>query len=142
MRLWSLHPKYLDTKGLLAVWREGLLAKNVLEGNTKGYTKHPQLIRFKSHPSPKKAINYYLHQILLESINRNYNFDKSKLIPIGKINKIKVTTKQVGYELKHLKNKLKLRHPSSHKKLQTLKNIELNPLFTIITGEIESWEIV
>ncbi|MFC1653255.1 pyrimidine dimer DNA glycosylase/endonuclease V [Patescibacteria group bacterium] len=142
MRLWSLHPRYLDTKGLLAVWREGLLAKNVIEGKTKGYTKHPQLIRFKSHSSPKNAINYYLHQIFLESINRSYKFDKSKLIYIDKISKIKVTTKQVDYELKHLKNKLKLRDSSGYKKLQTIEEIKLNPLFTIIPGEIESWEIV
>jgi hypothetical protein len=33
MRLWSLHPRYLDAKGLQAVWREGLLAKKVLQGN-------------------------------------------------------------------------------------------------------------
>jgi hypothetical protein len=30
MRIWSLHPKYLDSKGLVALWRESLLAKNVL----------------------------------------------------------------------------------------------------------------
>nr|WP_243687290.1 pyrimidine dimer DNA glycosylase/endonuclease V [Methanobacterium formicicum] len=48
MRLWSLHPKYLDVKGLVALWREGLLARAVLKGKTKGYTNHPQLIRFKN----------------------------------------------------------------------------------------------
>ncbi len=46
MRLWSLHPKYLDRQGLLAVWREGLLAQKVLQGKTKGYKNHPQLKRF------------------------------------------------------------------------------------------------
>jgi len=25
MRLWTLHPKYLDARGLVALWREGLL---------------------------------------------------------------------------------------------------------------------
>jgi len=30
MRLWSLHPRYLDAKGLVALWREGLLAQKVL----------------------------------------------------------------------------------------------------------------
>jgi hypothetical protein len=34
MRLWSLHPKHLDRQGLLAVWREGLLAQEVLRGET------------------------------------------------------------------------------------------------------------
>ena len=46
MRLWSLHPKYLDIKGLVACWREGLLARKVLLDQTKGYKNHPQLIRF------------------------------------------------------------------------------------------------
>ena len=32
MRLWSLSPRYLDVKGLVAVWREGLLADAVLLG--------------------------------------------------------------------------------------------------------------
>ncbi|WP_223209021.1 pyrimidine dimer DNA glycosylase/endonuclease V [Pyrococcus furiosus] len=39
--LWSLHPKYLDSKGLVALWREGLLAKKVLEGKTRSYRNHP-----------------------------------------------------------------------------------------------------
>ena len=54
MRLWSIHPKYLDTKGLLAVWREALLAKKVLENKTKGYKNHPQLERFKQQNDPLK----------------------------------------------------------------------------------------
>ncbi|HEU5178767.1 MAG TPA: pyrimidine dimer DNA glycosylase/endonuclease V, partial [Burkholderiales bacterium] len=32
MRLWSLHPKYLDARGLVALWREALLAQAVLRG--------------------------------------------------------------------------------------------------------------
>src|SRR5690606_6899395 len=42
MRLWSLHPRYLDRQGLLALWREALLARAVLRGETRGYTLHPQ----------------------------------------------------------------------------------------------------
>ena len=37
MRLWSLRPKYLDSQGLVALWREGLLAQAVLRGKTRGY---------------------------------------------------------------------------------------------------------
>lgn len=48
MRIWSLHPKYLDTKGLVALWRETLLAQHVLSGKTKRYKNHPQLARFKN----------------------------------------------------------------------------------------------
>lgn len=46
VRLWSLHPRYLDTAGLTAGWREALLAQKVLTGVTRGYRHHPQLERF------------------------------------------------------------------------------------------------
>jgi hypothetical protein len=55
MRIWSLHPTLLDTKGLVALWREALLAKHVLSGSTIGYQNHPQLKRFKSSPNPHAA---------------------------------------------------------------------------------------
>lgn len=56
MRLWSVHPKYLDTRGLTACWREGLLARKVLLGQTKGYRNHPQLIRFRNTQNPVAAV--------------------------------------------------------------------------------------
>ena len=59
MRLWSIHPRYLDPQGLVALWREALLAKAVIRGETRGYTNHPQLERFKLHPQPTSAINCY-----------------------------------------------------------------------------------
>ena len=67
MRIWSLHPKYLDTKGLVALWRETLLAKQVLQNKTKGYRNHPQLNRFKNHSEPLEAINYYLSIVFKEA---------------------------------------------------------------------------
>ncbi len=78
MRIWSLHPKYLDTKGLVALWRETLLAKNVLEGNTKGYKNHPQLKRFKNSEYPVQVINQYLSAVYLESLTRGYHFNIAK----------------------------------------------------------------
>jgi hypothetical protein len=38
---------YLDGRGLVALWREALLAQAVLRGRTRGY-RHPQLARFRS----------------------------------------------------------------------------------------------
>ncbi|HBH88016.1 MAG TPA: hypothetical protein DDY17_10520, partial [Syntrophaceae bacterium] len=70
MRLWCLHPGYLDVKGLLALWREGLLARKVLQNRTVGYKHHPQLERFKSHVHPVKAIDYYLHYVHEEASRR------------------------------------------------------------------------
>jgi hypothetical protein len=68
MRIWSLHPEYLDTKGLVSLWRETLLAKKVLEGKTEGYKNHPQLIRFKKSDNPLKHINQYLMKVNSEPI--------------------------------------------------------------------------
>jgi Pyrimidine dimer DNA glycosylase (EC 3.2.2.17)/DNA-(apurinic or apyrimidinic site) lyase (EC 4.2.99.18) len=64
MRLWSLHPKYLDKLGLLGLWRESLLAQKVLLGKTKGYKNHPQLIRFKKTEDPILYIGTYLYMFI------------------------------------------------------------------------------
>src|SRR5664279_1767699 len=96
MRIWSLHPKYLDSKGLVALWREALLAKNVLEGKTIGYKNHPQLNRFKQAKRPLEAINQYLSEIYLESVIRSYNFDKQKINWSFKKSKLPVTTGQLN----------------------------------------------
>ena len=142
MRLWSLHPHYLDPKGLVAVWREGLLAQQVLLGKTRGYRNHPQLVRFCRHPDPIGAINYYLDQIYLESVQRGYRFDRSKVAgEIEKIEKISVTTGQLKFELFHLQCKVKKRAPSW--RFELAQEIpEANLLFEVGGGNIESWEKV
>lgn len=71
MRLWSIHPKYLDRIGLIALWREAILAQKVLKGETKGYRHHPQLIRFKSHCDPEGAIGKYLLEVWKAFYQRN-----------------------------------------------------------------------
>ena len=42
MRLWSVHPQHLDVRGLVALWREGLLARKVLLGETNGQPEFHQ----------------------------------------------------------------------------------------------------
>ena len=140
MRLWSFHPKYLDSKGLVALWREGLLAKAVLEGKTKGYMNHPQLVRFKKHNDPIEAINAYLNSIADEAELREYDFNRNKLSASRKIKKIKVTTGQAEYEFKHLNKKLNIRDKSKHKDNIKVKKVEPHPLIEFVDGEIESWE--
>jgi hypothetical protein len=140
MRIWSLHPKYLDTKGLVAVWRETLLAKNVLEGKTKGYKNHPQLERFKAAKSPLDAINQYLSEIYKEAVRRGYNFDREKIDWSFKKCKIFVTTGQIEYEVRHLLNKLKTRDFVKFKELSIIKSFDTHPLFETIEGEVETWE--
>ncbi len=140
MRLWTLHPKYLDRQGLLAVWREGLLAQAVLKGNTKGYKNHPQLERFKRHPDPLGAIGYFLHVVHGEAKKREYNFDASKLGSIKKPRTIPTTSGQLEFEIEHLLKKLHTRNQPHYQRFVTVKDPEPHPLFHVIPGEIETWE--
>ncbi|MBI9063694.1 MAG: hypothetical protein JEZ14_17060 [Marinilabiliaceae bacterium] len=140
MRLWSLHPKYLDSKGLVALWREGLLAKNVLEGKTKGYKNHPQLLRFKESNDAVGSINQYLTAVYEEALERGYHFNKSKISFDFNPGKIHVTKGQLNYEMVHLQNKLQIRDPQKLRELLNVERIEPHPLFFIIEGEIELWE--
>ena len=75
MRLWTLHPRYLDSQGLVALWREALLARAVLRGRTRGYRHHPQLNRFRGAPNPVTCLNAYLRIVYDESVRRGYSFD-------------------------------------------------------------------
>lgn len=140
MRLWSIHPKYLDAKGLVACWRESLLAKAVLSGKTKGYRHHPQLERFRSHPSPVGAINEYLNALLKEALSRGYAFDRKKVVRIRSARKITVTSGQAAYELSHLKKKLQKRDRRKYLSLRSTRIPELHPLFRMVEGKIEAWE--
>jgi hypothetical protein len=142
MRIWSIHPKYLDTKGLLALWRETLLAKNVLEGKTRGYKNHPQLIRFKNSDNPLKGINKYLAAVYQESKIRGYHFNKEKFNICNEHVSLTVTSRQIEYEAQHLLKKLKTRDIERYFRLLKETYIEPHPLFKIIDGEIEVWEIV
>ena len=112
MRIWSINPKYLDSKGLVALWRETLLAQKVLCNQTKGYQNHPQLLRFRSTEDPLELICFYLCHVAKEADSRGYSFDKKKII-IALFENIKA-----------------------------LKKIELHPLFHEVSGEIENWEIL
>jgi hypothetical protein len=142
MRIWSLHPKYLDAKGLVALWRETLLAKHVLEGKTKGYRNHPQLVRFNSLPDPLNAIHLYLQEVFLEAERRGYHFDKSKIGAYKKMKKIPVTDGQLSYEWKHLKKKLAERAPELNRKYRLEKEVEPHALFEVLPGKVATWEIV
>jgi hypothetical protein len=142
MRIWSIHPKYLDAKGLVAVWRETLLAKHVLEGKTKGYKNHPQLNRFKAAKNPVDTINQYLSEIFIEASNRNYNFSKQKIDWKFKISELTVTIGQLNYEVEHLLNKLQIRDTIKFEQLKTNITFDSHPLFKVIDGDIENWEII
>ncbi len=142
MRIWSLHPQHLDAKGLVALWRETLLAQKVLLGATKGYRNHPQLTRFKKHPDPLAAIGAYLFEVQCEAERRGYRFDASKILRTDTTTRINVTEGQVAYELAHLLAKLKVRDRAAYEKLARLGQPSVHALFTMVSGEIEEWEVL
>jgi len=142
MRIWSLHPKYLDTKGLVALWRETLLAQHVLAGKTKAYKNHPQLIRFKRSENPSDLINQYLAEVYEEATKRGYNFNRDKIDWNYNPAKIDLTQGQLDYEVLHLLNKLKTRDLIRLKKLKKIEIWDSHPIFNIVPGKIEEWEII
>lgn len=141
MRLWTISPRYLDSAGLVALWRESLLAKKVLEGKTVGYRNHPQLVRFKNSENPLGAINKYLEIVYKESQNRGFNFDHSKFKNVHLETKIEVSLGQVEYEYGHLKIKLKERSPDWLRHINGSREIEVFSLFNVIEGPVETWEV-
>lgn len=142
MRLWTLHPRYLDAKGLVALWREALLAKAVLRGETRGYKHHPQLERFREHAAPRSAINNYLSAVYDEACARGYNFDSSKVGPRRAGLVIPATSGQVEYEWEHLMRKLRLRDRTRYGQLKKLKCFDCHPLFMSKPGPVEHWEVI
>lgn len=142
MRLWSLNPKYLDRQGLVALWREALLAKAVLRGETRGYTRHPQLERFREHPQPESAINFYLGVVHDEATQRGYAFNHSKVGAVEAVGFIPVSTGQLAYEWQHLQGKLAVRNPAVLAQWNDVLEPACHPLFQLSSGPVASWERV
>ena len=106
MRIWSLHPQYLDRQGLIACWRETLLAQKVLAGLTRGYTRHPQLDRFRALADPLAGIGAYLAGLADEATRRGYRFDRTRITTPGATAALTVTRGQLDVEAGHLLAKL------------------------------------
>ena len=142
MRVWTLHPRYLDAKGLVAAWRETLLAQKVLRGETRGYRNHPQLRRFQIQPDAGAAIAGYLSGLFVEGVARGYSFDRRKILAKPSRRRIIATRGQLDYEWRHLLKKLKIRDRKRFDEFEAVKSPEAHPLFRIVPGEIEPWEIL
>jgi len=141
MRLWTIHPKYLDARGLTALWREGLLAKAVIEGKTVGYRNHPQLERFRAQPDPYAFVCAYLREVLQEAVRRGYRFDAGKLPPERySVLPAEETIGQLECEWTHLLAKLSLRDPVRYQRLLEIGKPEPHPLFRMVPGRIRPWE--
>ena len=142
MRLWSLHPRYLDAKGLVALWREGLLAQKVLAGSTRGYRNHPQLSRFRAQPDAQGTIAAYLREVQREAVRRGYRFDATRIGPCAEGASLPVTSGQMDYELAHLRAKLSVRDPAALQRIAAVQEPEPHPMFKIVAGDVEAWEVL
>jgi len=142
MRLWSLHPGYLDAKGLVALWREGLLAQKVLLGATRGYKLHPQLIRFRHAANPVGAIAGYLRAVADEADKRGFHFDRHKIARRRTRERLPVSSGQLEYEFVHLLGKLRRRAPALGRRLEKVSRIKLHPSFRRVRGAVVTWEVV
>ena len=170
MRIWSLHPSLLDRRALVACWRETLLAQKVLRGLTRGYTNHPQLIRFRAHPQPLEAVAAYLSGLADEADARGYSFNRALIgagedgagknctdkadkngtdkaeNPYASVTLIPVPLGQLEYELAFLQHKMAGRDPEWEQQLseRLAARGELaacaHPLFEVVPGAIEPWE--
>jgi hypothetical protein len=140
LRLWSLHPRYLDPQGLVALWREALLARAVIRGETRGYRHHPQLTRFRDHPTPRSAISVYLAGIHAEATLRGYAFDRTKIGHVRAVPSMSVTAGQIACEWEHLLRKLSKRNEALYRQWHALSAPECHPLFRVIAGDVEPWE--
>ncbi|KAL0486768.1 hypothetical protein AKO1_012120 [Acrasis kona] len=168
MRLWSIHPRYLDSRGLVASWREGLLAQKVLTGTTKGYKDHPQLIRFlefktdnlnqytdqKDITASLVAIGAWLKIIQEEATDRGFKFNSNLIVcktDLLSQDRIPITQGQLQYEFGWLLFKLSQRDPVKYnlnlieniKQDEEYVNLKIHPCFVAIEGKhMEAWERV
>ena len=140
MRLWSVHPRYLDPQGLVALWREALLARAVLRGLTVGYRRHPQLARFLAHQYPCAAISAYLGAIHDEATLRGYSFDRTKIGRLREVERIRVTRGQLEFEWQHLLAKVAQRNPGHYRTLRLIRTPRCHPLVRLRAGDVEAWE--
>lgn len=157
MRLWSIHPSLLDRRALVACWREALLAQKVLAGGTKGYTHHPQLVRFRACDDPQAAIGTYLTGLADAAEARDYKFNRSLIVspsldplPEGFTDgsltrssevRIAVTTGQMSYEWQHLRTKVAARDPEWFHRISAIADPHPHPMFVVRQGPVEDWEV-
>lgn len=140
VRLWSLHPSQLDRAALIACWREALLAQAVLAGRTRGYTRHPQLDRFRASGEPIDTIGRYLTALADEAHARGYRFDRNRIDAQGEASgQLAVASGQLDFEWAHLGAKLAVRAPADARRWLA-SSPRSHPLFVVVEGDVEAWE--
>lgn len=142
MRIWTVHPRHLDSQGLVALWRETLLAQAVIMGRTRGYRNHPQLLRFQAHPDPAGCLSRYLWVVADEGVRRGYRFDRQKIVAPASPIRIDETEGQLLYEWALLLSKLHDRSPELYRESLGLSGPDPHPLFRLGPGPVQNWEKV
>lgn len=156
MRLWSIHPEYLDRAGLLGLWREALLAQQVLHGLSEGYKNHSHMQRFYALPKEDamQHMSDYLFYIWQEGKLRGYKLNVNNIkdprndephIMVVPDTLFTVTSGQLALEYQILRMKVKERDPRHFERLQNFPTHKMwvpkpNPVFTLIHGKKEFWE--
>lgn len=97
-----------------ALWHfgGGASGEDGARGQTRCYTRRPQLERFKAHQHPCSTINAYLAAVQAEANHRGYAFDRSKIGPVRTVEPIMVNSGQLALEWQHLRDKLSLPSPA------------------------------
>ncbi|MDW5563812.1 MAG: pyrimidine dimer DNA glycosylase/endonuclease V [Methanomassiliicoccus sp.] len=140
MRLWSIHPRYLDPPGLGGLWREALLAQGVVAGRTLAYRNHPQTRRLLEQPDPWGAIHDYLIGVWDEAHRRGYAYQRSRILPHAGDHPMEVPRGQFEYEAALLRLKLEARSPRYLAGLPRPGDALPHPSIRMVEGGIAWWE--
>ncbi len=136
-----MHPQYFDRQALTAGWREALLAQAVIATPGRGYSRHPQLERFRADPAPLVVVGAFLTGIADEADARGYRFDRSRiLVPGSVVARIALPQGQLDYEWSHLLGKLTTRSPLVAERWAAVTAPEAHPIFQVVDGGIADWE--
>ena len=130
----------MDSRGLVALWRETLLAQAVLLGKTKGYLHHPQLDRFREQRQSASLVATYLRFVHDEAVRRGYGFAAEKIHCARTGRKLTVARGQLDFEWQHLMRKLKVRDPALALALTHVRRPQPHPIFRVVPGEVAIWE--
>ena len=140
MRLWSIHPRYLDPPGLGGLWREALLAQGIVIGRTTAYRNHPQARRVLEQPDPWGAIHDYLVGVWEEGDRRGYDYKRSRILPHAGSHPMTVPRGQLEYEAALLRLKLEARNPAYLDDLPRPECVPPHPSILVVEGGIAWWE--
>lgn len=113
----------------------------MLNGTTRGYTRHPQLSRFRTSVDPLAYIGRYLQDVAAEADDRRYRFDRARIVRVDQdVKPLPVPDGQLAWEWSHLMAKLSARSPEVRERWTDVVMPEPHPLFEIVQGPIADWE--